>query len=84
MIGQQRAGGGYRDRGDDGSDIALEDVGPHPGHVTHIVADVVGDGGRIARVVLRDTGFHLANQIGAYVGGLGVDPTTHTCEEGDR
>jgi hypothetical protein len=31
----------------------------------------------------RDAGFHLAHKVGAHVGGLGVDATTHTGEERD-
>ena len=47
-----------------------------PAHVTDVVAHVVGDHGRVARVVLGNAGFHLAHQVGPDVGGLGVDPAT--------
>jgi hypothetical protein len=35
-----------------GADVGLEQVGAHAGHVADVVAHVVGDGGRVAGVVL--------------------------------
>jgi hypothetical protein len=58
---------------DDGADVRLEEVGAHAGHVADVVTDVVGDDGGVARVVLGDAGLDLADQVGADVGGLGVD-----------
>ena len=72
------------DRGHQRSDIRLEEVGTHAGDVAHVVAHVVGDHRRITRIVLGDPGFDLANQVGADVGSLGVDPPSDTGEEGDR
>ncbi len=46
--GGHAQGGG----GDDGADIALVQVSAHTGHVAHVVAHVVGDGGGVAGVVL--------------------------------
>ena len=70
-------------RRDDGPDEGLEDVRAHAGHVTHVVAHVVGDDAGVAGVVLRKTSLDLADQVGADVGGLGVDATADTGEEGD-
>ena len=72
------------DRGEDRPGVRLEQVGTHAGHVAHVVAHVVGDGGRVAGVVLGDAGLHLADQVGTDVGGLGVDATTNPAEQGDR
>ena len=62
-----------RDRRDDRADVRLEEVGAHAGDVADVVTDVVGDGGRVARVVLGDARLDLADEVGADVGGLGVD-----------
>jgi hypothetical protein len=70
-------------RADDGADVGLEEVGAHAGHVADVVADVVGDGRGVARVVLGDAGLDLADQVGADVGGLGVDAAADAGEERD-
>jgi general stress protein YciG len=64
-----------------GKTVGLEDVGGHPGAVPHVVAHVVGDDRGVARVVLGDAGLDLADQVGAYVGGLGVDAAADTHKE---
>ena len=63
--------------------IGLEEVGAHAGDVAHVVAHVVGDGGGVAGVVLGDAGLDLAHQVGAHVGGLGVDAAAHAGEQRD-
>ena len=45
--GAESSSGEYR------SAIALIQVGSHSSHVAHVVAHVVGDGGRVAGVILR-------------------------------
>ncbi len=78
---QQRAehhGGDDRDR------IGLEQVGRHARAVTDVVADVVGDHGRVARIVLRNAGFDLADQIGADVGAFGEDAAAEPREDRDQ
>ena len=72
------------DRGDQGDLVALEQVGGHAGAVAHVVADVVGDGGRVAGVVLGDAGFDLADQVGADVGRLGEDAAADPQEQGEQ
>ena len=67
--------------GDDGAHIALVQVGAHASHVAHVVAHVVGNDGGVAGIVLGDTGFHLAHQVGAHVGSLGEDAAAHTGEQ---
>ena len=75
---------GQHHGGDDGHRIGLEQVGGHAGAVADIVAHVVGDGGRIARIVFRNAGFHLADQIAADVGAFGEDAAAETGEDRDQ
>ena len=70
--------------GDDGHGVGLEQVGGHAGAIADVVADVVGDGRRIARIVLGDAGFDLADEIAADVGALGEDAAAETGEDGDE
>src|SRR4029077_20759941 len=69
---------------DDGDLVALEDVGGHAGTVADVVADIVGDGGGVARVVLGDAGLDLADQVGADVGRLGIDAAADSHEQGQQ
>ena len=79
LIGE--GGHAQRGGGDDGADIGLVQAGAHTGHIAHVVAHVVGDNGGVAGVILGDTGFHLAHQIGAHVGSLGEDAAAHAGEQ---
>ena len=72
------------DRGDERDFVALEQVGGHAGAVADVVADVVGDGGRVARVVFGDAGLDLADEVGADVGGLGEDAAADAQEQGEQ
>ena len=72
------------ERGDDGDHVGLEEVGGHAGAVAHVVAHVVGDGGRVAGVVLGDAGLDLAHQVGAHVGRLGEDAAADPHEQGEQ
>ncbi len=60
-------------RRDEGDGVGLEQVGGHARAVTDVVAHVVGDRRRVARVVLRDVLLDLADQVRADVGRLGED-----------
>src|SRR5690606_2957245 len=74
-----------QEHGADGGDrVGLEQVGAHAGTVADVVTDVVGDDGRVARVVLRDARFDLAYQVGPDVGRLGVDAAADAGEEADQ
>jgi hypothetical protein len=70
--------------GHGGDRIGLEQVGGHTGTVTHVVAHVVGDGGRVAGIVFGNPGFDLAHQVGAHVGTLGEDTTAQTGKDGNQ
>ena len=85
-VGADRVEGGHTedDRGDQGDLVALEEVGGHAGAVTDVVADVVGDRGRVARVVLGDPLLDLAHQVGADIGRLGEDAAADPEEEGEQ
>ena len=70
--------------GDRGHGIGLEQVRSHAGAVADVVADVVRDHGRVARIVLGDAGLDLPDQVGADVCGLRVDAAAETGEDGDE
>ena len=87
--GQQHVRAGEEDRGenhrgDDRHRIGLEQVGRHAGAVADIVADVVGDGRGVARIVLGNSGLNLADEVGADVGALGEDAAAQTGENRDQ
>ena len=65
-----------------GTAIALIKVSAHTGNVAHVVAYVVGNGGRVARVVLWDVGFNFSNNVGAYIGCFRIDTASNAGEEG--
>ena len=44
----------------------------------HVVAHVVGDGGRVAWVVLGYVSLHLAHKVGSHIGSLCINATSHT------
>ena len=75
---------GEHHRRDDRDRIGLEEVGRHAGAVADIVADIVRDRGGVARIVLRDAGFDLADQVAADVGALGEDAAAETREDRDQ
>src|SRR5690606_38312481 len=70
MEGQDHTGG-------DGPHKALQQVGSQSSHVTYVVANVIGDGRGVARVVFRDTRLHLTHQVSSHIRCLGVDSTAH-------
>jgi hypothetical protein len=70
--------------GDNGHRIGFEQVGSHAGAVADIVADVVGDRSRVARIVFRNAGFNLADEVAANVGTLGEDTAAETGEDGNQ
>ena len=67
-----------------GNGVGLEQVCRHTGAVAHVVTHVVGDNGRVARVILRNTGFHLAHDICAHISTFGEDAATQTGEDGNQ
>ena len=89
LAGEVAAGAGEGEHaeqhhGDRGDRVGLEQVGRHAGAVADVVADVVGDHRRVARVVLGDPRLDLADQVGADVGGLGEDAAAEPGEDRDQ
>ena len=86
LVGEDGLEGGDAedDRRHQGDLVALEQVGGHAGAVAHVVAHVVGDGGRVAGVVLGDAGLDLADEVGADVGRLGEDAAADPQEQGEQ
>ena len=72
------------DRRDQRDFVRLEEVGGHAGAVTDVVTDVVGDRGRVTRVVFGDAGFDLADEVGADVGRLGEDAAADSQEQREQ
>ena len=70
MANQHRGHGRYG--------VGLEQVGRHTGAVTHVVTNVVGDGGRVAGIVFGNAGFDLTDQVSANVSTLGEDTAAQT------
>ena len=80
--GRERRAEEHDRHGGDG--VGLEEVGSHAGAVADVVADVVGDHGRVSRVVLGDAGLDLPDEVGADVGGLRVDAAAEPGEDRDE
>ena len=64
--------------------VGLEEVGRHAGVVADVVAHVVGDHGRVARIVLGDARLDLADEVGADVGALREDAAAEAREDRDQ
>ncbi len=64
--------------------VGFEQVRRHTRAVADIVADVIGNRGRVARIVLGDAGFDLADEVAANVRTLGEDAAAETGEDGDQ
>jgi len=64
--------------------IGLEQVGRHTGAVADVITDVVRNHGRVARVILGNTGLDLADDIRANIGALGEDAATESGEDRDQ
>ena len=73
---------------DHGADVfgggRFEDVRAAARAVADVVADEIGDDGRVARIVFGNAGLDLADQVGAYVRGLGINAAAQLGEERDQ
>ncbi len=76
--------GSQQHGGNDSYRVGLEKVGCHAGTVANIVPYVVSDGCRVARVVLGDTGFNFANQVGADVSALRKNTAAEPGKNGNQ
>ena len=84
MAGDERQRHAQDQAGNDGDFVRLKNVGGHTGAVAHVIADKVGDDGRIARVVFGHIVLNLAHQVGTNVGRLGIDTAAHAHKQGDQ
>src|SRR5207253_1462705 len=62
----------------------LEKIGATAGTVADVVAHKIGDDGGVTRIILGNAGLDLADEVGAHIGGLRIDPATQLCEKGDE
>ena len=76
--GAEHHGGNQRDG------VGFKQVGGHAGAVAHVVAHVVGNHGRVARIVLGNAGFDLAHQVGADVSALGENAAAEPGKDRDQ
>jgi hypothetical protein len=75
---------GEQHRRDHGDRVGFEQIGCHAGAVADIVADIVGDDRRVARIVLRDPRLDLADEVGPDIGALGKDAAAEPGEDRDQ
>ena len=72
-----------RQRGDERAHVGFKEVRAHAGDVAHVVADVVGNDGGVAGVVLGYAGLDLADEVSADVCCLGVNAAADAREQRD-
>jgi hypothetical protein len=75
VAGEHESGAGRLSEG-------AEKIGAHAGDVSDVVADVVSDGGGVPGGVLGEARLHLSDEIGADIGGLGVNSSSDAAEKG--
>ena len=74
----QHHGGNQRDR------IGFKQVGCHACAVSDVVTHVVGDHGRVARIILWYTCLDLADQVSSHVRTLGENPAPEPGKDGNE
>jgi len=72
------------DTTDEADGVSFKDIRSHSSAVSHVVSDVIGDRGRIAGIIFFEFRFDFSHEVGADVGGFGVDPATETCKHADE
>ena len=72
------------DAADQADGVSFEDIGRHPGAVADVIADVVRDGGGVARIIFLEVLLDFSDQIRADVGGLGVNAAAEAGEDADQ
>ena len=73
-----------QNRADQTDGVRFENVSGHSGAIANVVAHVVRDRGRIARIIFLEIALDLADEIRADVGGLGVDSAAKSRENADQ
>ena len=64
--------------------IRFEHIGGHARAIAHVVADVVCDRCRVARIIFFETLLDLAHKVRSDVGRLGIDPAAESREHADE
>ena len=72
------------DTTDEADGVGFKDIRGHSSAVSHVVSDVIGDRGGIAGVIFFEFRFDFSHEVGADVGGFGVDPASETCKHADE
>ena len=75
---------GYENTADEADGVGFKDIGGHPSAIADVIADVVGNGGGVTRVIFFELGFEFADKVGADIGGFGVDASAQTSEDADE
>ena len=75
---------GHENTADEADGVGFKDIGGHPSAIADVIADVVGNGGGVARVIFFELGFEFANEVCADIGSFGVDATAQTSEDADE
>ena len=75
---------GYEDTADEADGVGFKDIGGHPSAIADVIADIVGNGGGVTRVIFFELGFEFANEVCADIGGFGVDASAQTSEDADE
>ena len=72
-----------RNGGDNGAYIGFEQICPHARDVAHVIAHVIRDDRRVARIVLRNSGLHLAYKVRAHIRRLRIDAAADARKQRD-
>src|SRR2546421_10438537 len=70
---------------DHGADIfsgcRLKEIGSSAGAIADIIADEIGNDCGVARIVLRNSGFDLSDEIGSDIGGFRINSAAKLCKQ---
>ncbi len=71
-------------RADQADRVGFEHVRRHARAIAHVVADIVGDGGRVARIIFVELALDLADEVGSHVCSFRVNATAETGKHADQ
>src|SRR2546421_11273640 len=70
---------------DHGADIfsgcRLKEIGSSAGAIADIIADEIGNNCGVARIVLRNSGFDLSDEIGSDIGSFRINSAAKLCKQ---
>ena len=73
-----------QDSADQTDGVGFKNIRSHTGAIAYVVTDIISDHRRISWIVFFETTLDLAHEIGAYVGGFGVNAATQSREDADE